>query len=127
MGRWLAVAGLSGLIAIAVGAFGAHFLAGRLGATAMSLIVMGTVYQMIHTLALLAVALLTRERLGQGWTIDLAGWSFASGIVLFCGSLYLLALTGQSPAGWITPLGGMAFMVGWAALARHGFMLWRER
>ena len=127
MGRWLAVAGLSGLIAVAVGAFGTHILAGRVGPTALSWIATGTGYQMMHTLALLAVALLSRERFGQAWTLDIAGWGFAGGIVLFCGSLYVMALTGPSPVAWVTPLGGVAFMVGWAALARHGFMLWRER
>jgi len=126
MGRWLAVAGLSGLIAIAIGAFGTHLLAGRLPPTSLSWIATGTGYQMTHSLALLGVALLARERAGRSATVELAGWCFVVGIVLFCGSLYVLALTGAGPVAWLTPVGGAAFMIGWAALARQGFILWRE-
>ena len=125
MGRWLAVAGLSGLIAIAIGAFGTHLLAGRLPPTSLSWIATGTGYQMTHSLALLGVALLARERAGRSATVELAGWCFVVGIVLFCGSLYVLALTGAGPVAWLTPVGGAAFMIGWAALARQGFILWR--
>ena len=126
MGRWLALAGVSGLIAIAIGAFGTHVLAGRIAPSALSLIATGTGYQLTHSLALLAVALLSRERLGRSQTVELAGWCFVIGIVLFCGSLYILALTGAGPVAWLTPIGGAAFMIGWAALARQGFVLWRE-
>jgi uncharacterized membrane protein YgdD (TMEM256/DUF423 family) len=126
MGRWLACAGVSGLIAIAIGAFGTHVLAGRLTPTAMSTIATGTGYQMMHSLALLAVALLSRESLGRSQTVALAGWCFVIGIVLFCGSLYILALTGAGPVAWLTPVGGAAFMLGWAALARQGFILLRQ-
>ena len=126
MGRWLAAAGVSGLIAIAINAFGTHVLAGRIPATAASLIATATGYQMVHSLALLGVAILARERAGRSATVELAGWCFVAGIVLFCGSLYVLALTGAGPVAWLTPVGGVALMVGWAALARQGFVLWRE-
>ena len=126
MGRWLAFAGVSGLIAIAIGAFGTHVLAGRLPPTALSWIATGTGYQMTHSLALLAVALLSRERLGRSQAVELAGWCFVAGIVLFSGSLYVLALTGAGPVAWLTPIGGGAFMIGWAALARQGFILLRQ-
>jgi uncharacterized membrane protein YgdD (TMEM256/DUF423 family) len=125
MGRWLALAGLSGLIAVAIGAFGAHILAPRIGATGMSYLTTGTGYQLFHSAALLAVAALMREPTGRSAALELAAWCFLAGIVLFCGSLYLLALTGASAVVWATPIGGVAFMVGWAALARHGFQLWR--
>jgi uncharacterized membrane protein YgdD (TMEM256/DUF423 family) len=126
MGRWLAFAGLSGLIAIAVGAFGTHVLAGRIPPTSVSWIATASGYQMVHSLALLGVAILTRDRAGRSATVELAGWCFVAGIVLFCGSLYVLALTGAGPVAWLTPVGGVALMVGWAALARQGFVLWRE-
>jgi uncharacterized membrane protein YgdD (TMEM256/DUF423 family) len=126
MGRWLAFAGVSGLIAIAVGAFGTHVLAGRIAPTAVSWIATATGYQMIHSLALLGVAILARERANRSAALELAGWCFVAGIVLFCGSLYVLALTGAGPVAWLTPVGGVALMVGWAALARQGFVLWRE-
>jgi uncharacterized membrane protein YgdD (TMEM256/DUF423 family) len=125
MGRWLAAAGLSGLVAVAVGAFAAHGLAGRLDATPLVWIETAARYQMYHALALLAVALLAREPFGQSPVLAIAGWGFAGGTVLFCGSLYLLALTGLKFFAWLTPLGGLAFLAGWAALARQGFLLWR--
>ncbi|HWK89944.1 MAG TPA: DUF423 domain-containing protein, partial [Longimicrobium sp.] len=75
-------------------------------------------YQMYHALALLAVALGGHRLGGRGWR--LAGWLFVAGVVLFSGSLYLLALTGVRWLGAITPLGGAAFLAGWIALTLAG-------
>jgi uncharacterized membrane protein YgdD (TMEM256/DUF423 family) len=75
----------------------------------------GVRYHMYHALALLAAAWAV-ERWGAG-TATLAGWSFVAGIVLFSGSLYMLVLTGPRWLGAITPLGGVAFLLGWALLA----------
>lgn len=71
-------------------------------------------YQMYHALALLAVGLLAERRRGR--LLNLAGWSFLVGILLFSGSLYALVLSGVTVLGAITPLGGLAFLVGWGAL-----------
>jgi len=75
----------------------------------------GVRYQMYHALAIVMVALI----LGRfdGWMFRAAGWSFTVGIVLFSGSLYLLAVTGVTILGAITPIGGLAFLVGWGLLA----------
>jgi uncharacterized membrane protein YgdD (TMEM256/DUF423 family) len=75
----------------------------------------GVRYQLVHAVALLALTGLM-DRL-NGWLITMAGWLFVTGIVLFSGSLYLLALTGATILGAITPLGGLAFLAGWACLA----------
>ena len=75
----------------------------------------GVRYQMYHALALVAVAAI--EPRMDGYLVVTAGWSFAVGIVLFSGSLYVLALTGATAFGIVTPFGGLAFLVGWAALA----------
>jgi uncharacterized membrane protein YgdD (TMEM256/DUF423 family) len=75
----------------------------------------GAEYQMYHALALLAVGLLALQRPSSG--LNFAGWSFVVGIVLFSGGLYLLATTGQRWTIAIIPVGGTAFLVGWAALA----------
>ena len=72
-------------------------------------------YQLTHALALLAVGLLARDSSRRSLTI--AGWSFLLGIVLFSGSLYVLALTGVRVLGAITPFGGVSFLLGWASLA----------
>lgn len=104
-----------GLLAVAAGAFGAHALRARLAPDLLAVFETGARYQMYHALALLAVAWGV-ERWGTGGTVA-AGWAFVVGIVLFSGSLYLLALTGVRWLGAITPLGGVAFLVGWGLLA----------
>lgn len=103
-----------GLLAVAAGAFGAHALRARLAPEMLDVFETGARYQMYHALALLAVAW-GAER--WGGSAVLAGWAFVVGIVVFSGSLYLLALTGTRWLGAVTPVGGVAFLVGWAALA----------
>ncbi|MCA9078957.1 MAG: DUF423 domain-containing protein [Planctomycetaceae bacterium] len=71
-------------------------------------------YQMTHGLALLFLGLLSSQRRTR-W-VAIAGWSFVIGVLLFSGSLYVLVLTGLTKLGMITPIGGMAFLVGWVAL-----------
>jgi uncharacterized membrane protein YgdD (TMEM256/DUF423 family) len=75
----------------------------------------GAEYQMYHALGLLAVGAAAARRPSRA--ANIAGWSFLVGIVLFSGSLYVLTLTGVTKWGMVTPLGGVAFLVGWAALA----------
>jgi uncharacterized membrane protein YgdD (TMEM256/DUF423 family) len=117
MGRsWFLLLGaLAAFIGVALGAFGAHGLRSRLSPEMLAVFETGVRYQMYHALALLLVAAIT-PTLG-GWLVMTAGWLFVAGIVLFSGSLYLLALTGVTMLGAITPLGGLAFLAGWACLA----------
>jgi uncharacterized membrane protein YgdD (TMEM256/DUF423 family) len=106
---------VSAAIAVALGAFGAHGLRGRLVPDMLSVFEIGVRYQMYHALALLGVALAYAR-----WptaTIAAAGWLFVAGTLVFSGSLYLLAVSGQRWLGAITPLGGAALIVGWLALA----------
>lgn len=112
---WLIVAAISGLLSVALGAFGAHALKNILDAHGRSVYEKAVQYQMFHTVALLAVGLLQQSHAqfsGSG-----AGWSFLCGIVLFSGSLYMLAVTGAKWWGAVTPFGGLAFLLGWAWLA----------
>jgi uncharacterized membrane protein YgdD (TMEM256/DUF423 family) len=107
---------LSAGIAVALGAFGAHGLSGRLSPDMLQIWETGARYQMYHALALLAVAWAAT----QLPTSSLPGWAgglFIAGTVLFCGSLYVLALSGRLWLGAVTPLGGLAFLAGWACLA----------
>jgi uncharacterized membrane protein YgdD (TMEM256/DUF423 family) len=104
-----------GFLAVALGAFGAHGLRGRLSPEDLAIFETGVRYQMYHSLALLlVVVLLARD--GPGGS-PLAGWAFIAGILLFSGSLYVLVFTGARWLGAVTPLGGVAFLVGWALLA----------
>jgi len=106
---------LSALVSVAAGAFGAHALRERLTPDMLAVFETAARYQMYHALGLLAVAWAFGR--WPGGAAVAAGWLFVGGTVLFCGSLYLLTLTGQRWLGAITPLGGLAFIAGWAALA----------
>jgi uncharacterized membrane protein YgdD (TMEM256/DUF423 family) len=106
---------LSGFLAVALGAFGAHGLRSRIGPDMLAIFETGVRYQMYHALALLAVAWAATRWPGNAVTS--AGWLFLAGTVIFSGSLYLLSLTGMRWLGAITPLGGLAFMAGWLCLA----------
>jgi uncharacterized membrane protein YgdD (TMEM256/DUF423 family) len=110
MKPWLAAAAVNGFIAVAAGAFAAHGLSGVLTPDARAIFETAARYQMYHALALGLCAAAPRE-------IALPAWAFLAGIVLFCGSLYGLALTGEKAFGFVTPFGGVAFLIGWAALA----------
>lgn len=112
MNPWFAVAAINGFIAVAAGAFAAHGLQSRLDAHALQNFETAARYQMYHALAMALAALATRSSTG-----NLACLLFLAGIVLFSGSLYLLALTGARGLGVVTPFGGAAFLAGWAALA----------
>jgi uncharacterized membrane protein YgdD (TMEM256/DUF423 family) len=105
-----------GFLAVALGAFGAHALQSRLPADRLAIFETGVRYQMYHALALVAVALVLQWG-GQARLATWAGWAFVAGIVIFSGSLYALVLTGVRTWGAVTPIGGLAFLAGWALLA----------
>jgi len=115
---FITLGALSGFLAVAAGAFGAHALRDRLSADLLAVFQTGVTYQMYHALALLGVGILLARFSTDGsvW-LSAAGWLFVAGSVLFSGSLYLLALSGTTWLGAITPLGGVAFLLGWLALA----------
>ena len=113
---FLLIGSLAGFLGVAAGAFGAHGLSSRLSPDMLAVFETAVRYQMYHVFALLITAAVM-ARLGDARLLVIAGWSFITGMVLFSGSLYALALTGISGLGAITPLGGLAFLVGWACLA----------
>ena len=121
-GRILVVAGIAGGLAVALGAFGAHALRDTLDQRALATWRTAVDYQAWHALALLATGCLARGR--PSAALGVATLAFVLGIVLFCGSLLALALGAPRPFGIVTPFGGVAFLVGWLALAVHG---WRIR
>lgn len=116
MNAWLLIAAINGFVAVAAGAFGAHGLQGRLDAHAMSIFETAARYHMYHALAIGLAALAGRVDAASTGANAAAGF-FLAGIVLFSGSLYLLALTGARAVAFVTPFGGLAFLVGWVALA----------
>lgn len=113
---FLVIAALSGLLAVIIGAFGAHGLKNRLTEDLLAVYQTGVQYHFYHTLALLMVGLLLMQ-IPQASLLNWSGWLFIVGIMVFSGSLYLLAVTGTRWLGAITPLGGLAFIAGWLTLA----------
>ncbi len=113
---FFAIGSLLGLLAVALGAFGSHGLAAYFAAhpDLQSPFDTGLRYHMLHALALLATAwALTQWRSAL---LPWAGWLFVAGVIVFSGSLYILSLTGIRWLGAITPIGGVAFVAGWALL-----------
>jgi len=119
---FITLASLSGMLAVITGAFGAHALKGKLDAYALGVFDTAVQYHFYHSLALLAVGIIALSQ-PQTTLLKSSGWLFAIGIVVFSGSLYLLSLTGVRWLGAITPLGGLAFIGGWACLAATGWKL----
>ncbi len=116
MRLWLFLAALNGFGAVAAGAYGHHGLAVSDPAFRDAFLT-GVDFQMWHALALLAVAWLAERGDGPTLAVVIAGWGFLVGIGLFCGSLYALGLSGETILPGAAPLGGLAFLLGWAALA----------
>jgi uncharacterized membrane protein YgdD (TMEM256/DUF423 family) len=110
---WLVAGAVLAALGVAAGAFGAHALRARLGPSDLVTFETAVRYQMYHALALLLTGLL----IDRGVSVGASGWLFLAGIVLFSGSLYLLTLGGLRWMGAVTPLGGIAFILGWLLLA----------
>ncbi|MGB1580308.1 MAG: DUF423 domain-containing protein [Nevskiales bacterium] len=111
----LLMGSLGGLLGVVLGAFGSHGLKTRLSADMLAVWHTAVEYQFYHSLALIGVGLLLIQH-NQAQLASWAGLAFAIGILLFCGSLYVLALSGIKPLGAITPIGGLSFIIGWALL-----------
>jgi len=111
---WLISASIFGFLSVGLGAFGAHSLKNILDEYGKSIYEKAVLYQMFHTLALFLVGVLSY--LFKETSFLLAGWGFFIGILLFSGSLYVLAITGVKWLGVITPIGGVAFLFGWLCL-----------
>ncbi|MFC0471655.1 DUF423 domain-containing protein [Halalkalibacter kiskunsagensis] len=101
-------------LSVAIGAFGAHGLEPRLTERMMKNYQTGVQYHMIHGLAIVAIGVIALKFPLPG--LNGAGWSFLVGIILFSGSLYAMALTGITKLGAVTPIGGLAFIIGWILL-----------
>ncbi|MFZ1908478.1 MAG: DUF423 domain-containing protein [Burkholderiales bacterium] len=112
---FVAIGAAMAALAVVLGAFGAHALKARLPADMLEVYHTAVQYHFWHALGVLAVGLALQLSPEAGW-LRTAGWLLTGGTVLFCGSLYLLALTGSKWLGAVTPLGGVAFILGWLAL-----------
>src|SRR5689334_11163607 len=113
--NWIAIGGLFALSAVMLGAFGAHGLETRVTPHLLDVFKTGAYYQMVHALGLILIGLRMEQRSDRRLYI-IACNLLTAGILLFSGSLYLLALTAERRWGMVTPLGGLCFMLGWAVL-----------
>jgi uncharacterized membrane protein YgdD (TMEM256/DUF423 family) len=118
------LAALLGAVGVMVGAFGAHFLKARLPAGDLETIKTGVLYLFIHTAAALVVCAFAQRTPDSRW-LKTSGIAFIAGVVMFSGSLFIIGTSGltgfpASAIGIITPLGGLAFILGWIFLAIHG-------
>jgi uncharacterized membrane protein YgdD (TMEM256/DUF423 family) len=113
---FLIIAAINAFLAVALGAFGAHGLEGKIPEKYLETWKTGVTYQMFHTIGLFVIALIA-DKLSQAGIIVTAGWVMLVGIILFSGSLYVLSLTQIKVLGAITPFGGIAFLAAWLMLA----------
>ncbi|QLE56131.1 DUF423 domain-containing protein [Nostoc sp. TCL26-01] len=120
---FLSVAAVLGGLSVACGAFASHALREKVSERSLEIFEVGARYQMYHALALLLVAILISRIESPPTTLIASGWLFIIGIIIFSGSLYALSLTGIKILGAITPLGGVAFLLAWGALAVSAFSI----
>jgi uncharacterized membrane protein YgdD (TMEM256/DUF423 family) len=113
---FLAIGALAMLAAVILGALGAHALKTHLAPDMLAVFRTGVEYHVYHALGLLAVGLAAQRLPDSAW-LRASGWLMLTGIVMFSGGLYLLALTGTRGFGAVAPIGGVAFMLAWALFA----------
>ncbi|CAG9620073.1 DUF423 domain-containing protein [Sutcliffiella rhizosphaerae] len=115
MNVFIILAAINAFLAVAFGAFGSHGLEGKVSERMIEIWKTGVTYQMFHTGGLFIVALLM-DRFSSTGLLTTAGWAFFIGIIFFSGSLYILTLSGVKILGAITPIGGVAFLIGWVLI-----------
>ncbi len=121
--KLIAIGSVLGGLAVALGAFGAHGLRDILAPSALETFETGVRYQFYHAVAIILAGLVL-GRYPSAKLANTAGWLFMVGVAIFSGSLYLLTITGMRWLGAITPIGGVAFIAGWACLA---LAVWRSK
>jgi uncharacterized membrane protein YgdD (TMEM256/DUF423 family) len=117
MRRFVALGAICAFLAVAFGAFGAHALKDKMTAANLEVYKTAVQYHFFHSLAILIVGAFIVQMRPFEKLLNVVGWLFLAGIVLFSGSLYALAITDIKVLGAITPLGGLCFLTGWACLA----------
>lgn len=113
---FIVVGALAGALGVAAGAFGAHALRNRVGAELLAIHQTAVQYHLAHALALVLVGVALSTGVAGRWA-SASGFAFCAGLVLFCGSLYAIVLSGQRFWGAVAPFGGLAFILGWLLLA----------
>ena len=110
------IAAALGLLAVVLGAFGAHALKSRIDADLMVVYQTGVQYHLVHALGIIIIGVLIHMLPAAKW-LPAAGWTMTAGVVIFSGSLYLLSITGIRLLGAVTPIGGIALLAAWLLVA----------
>ncbi|MDH5361413.1 MAG: DUF423 domain-containing protein [Gammaproteobacteria bacterium] len=118
--RLIPIGATMALLGVAFGAFGAHALKGQLDGYYLEIYKTGVLYHLIHALGIILTGIIAQHSLNAGRVV-LSGYLMVGGIVIFSGSLYLLAISGQRWLGAITPIGGILFMLAWGLLALSSY------
>ena len=117
---WIQLAGLMMFLAVTLGAFGTHSLRDKIPPASLEIFKTGILYQFVHSIGLFIVAWLVTQSADA--RVHFAGLFFLTGIFLFCGSLYLLAVTQAKWFGAITPIGGLCFLAGWTLIIHSHYI-----
>ena len=120
MKLFVVLGSLNALLAVALGAFGAHGLKNKISADMLTVWQTAVQYHMFHALGLILLGILI-HLLPQAAQLRISGWLMLSGVVLFSGSLYVMVLSDVRALGMVTPLGGIAFLLGWLLMAFAAF------
>lgn len=124
MRLWLILSGISGFVAIAAGAFGAHGLQSIADEARLSAFETGADYHLYHALALFGLAAISQKLESKALTVT--GWCWVVGAVMFAGPLYIYGMTGDKTLIMVTPMGGTILMIGWLALVIAGYKAARD-
>lgn len=124
--KWMMMGAVMTMLSVAIGAFGAHMLKESIGADSIAVYETGVQYHMIHAIGLLIIGL-TAGQLGPSTKLKWAARLLFIGIIVFSGSLYVLSISGIKILGAITPIGGVAFIVGWLLLAMDVWQRGKDR
>ncbi|MBS4206842.1 DUF423 domain-containing protein [Bacillus sp. FJAT-50079] len=112
---FIIIGAINAFLSVALGAFGAHALEGKIEPRYLEVWKTGVTYQMFHALGLIAIGIIGRN-VSPSVLLSSSGWFMLAGIILFSGSLYVLSTSGIKVLGAITPLGGVAFLISWVLL-----------
>ena len=117
---WIIIGGICGFLGVALGAFGAHILEPKLSTEMIDIYNKGILYHLIHSAAILAIAITGQEKFYK------CALFFTLGIILFSFSLYLYSVTQVLTFALITPLGGISFLIGWGLIILEGFRISKQ-
>ena len=121
-GFWILIGALNGAVSVSMGAYAAHMLYGNISDKLLYTFYKGVKYEMYHAIALMIIGVLMLHS-SELKTYKIAAWIFFISIIIFSGSMYLIVLAGITWIGYLTPIGGIGFVVAWILM---GYQAWKD-